>query len=251
MKKNYWFIASLAAASLVGCSGEKASENTEEPSETAMEESMPKESEWISLFDGQSFDGWHKYGGGEVGKAWKIENGEIYLDAANKDGWQTGDGGDIITDEEYENFHLKYEWKIAPNGNSGVIFLVHESDEYDYPWQTGPEMQVLDNEGHPDAEIISHRAGDLYDLIVSSEETVKPAGEWNMAEIIVDNAQLTLRLNDVTIVETTLWTPEWEALIADSKFKDMPGFGKYKKGKIALQDHGDLVYFRNIELKKL
>ena len=175
----------------------------------------------------------------------------FFLDAANKDGWQTGDGGDIVTDQEFENFHFQTEWKIAPNGNSGIIFLVNESEEYDYPWQTGPEMQVLDNDGHPDAKIISHRAGDLYDLIVSSEETVKPVGEWNLAEIIANDGELTLRLNGVDVVKTTMWTPEWETLIADSKFKDMPGFGKYKKGRIALQDHGDIVHFRNIRIKNL
>jgi len=81
--------------------------------------------EWTPLFDGKSFEGWSKYGGGAVGNAWKIENGELYLDAANKANWQKGDAGDIVTNEEFENFHFKYEWKIAPNGNSGVIFLVH------------------------------------------------------------------------------------------------------------------------------
>ncbi|MBM3169355.1 MAG: DUF1080 domain-containing protein [Bacteroidetes bacterium] len=221
-------------------------------------ESLPKngtadtdKEEWISLFDGKTFAGWKKYGGGAVGKAWKIENGELYLDASNKAGWQTGDGGDIVTVEEFENFHFKYEWKIAPNGNSGVIFLVHESPEYPYPWQTGPEMQVLDNAGHPDAKIISHRAGDLYDLIVSSQETVKPAGEWNQAEIRINKGKLDFFLNGVNIVSTQLFTPEWEALIAKSKFKSMPGFGKYKKGKISLQDHGDVVYYRNLMIKKL
>jgi hypothetical protein len=207
--------------------------------------------EWTPLFDGKTFAGWAKYGGGAVGKAWKIENGELYLDAANKAGWQTGDGGDIVTAEEYENFHFKYEWKIAPNGNSGVIFLVHESPEYSYPWQTGPEMQVLDNAGHPDAKIVSHRAGDLYDLIVSSKETVKPAGEWNQAEIRINKGKLDFFLNGVNIVSTQLFTPEWEALIAKSKFKSMPGFGKYKKGKISLQDHGDVVHYRNLMIKKL
>nr|WP_287936673.1 DUF1080 domain-containing protein [Algoriphagus sp.] len=236
-----------AAGLLMACSPPKTEETktTDTTTEAAVTE------EWISLFDGQTFNGWSKYGGGEVGKAWKIENGELYLDVANKDGWQTGDGGDIVTNEEFENFHFKYEWKIAPNGNSGVIFLVHESPEYQYPWQTGPEMQVLDNAGHPDAKIISHRAGDLYDLIVSSEETVKPAGEWNQAEIVINQGKLDFYLNGVNIVSTQLFTPEWEALIAKSKFKDMPGFGKYKKGKIALQDHGDVVHYRNLMIKRL
>ncbi len=246
MRKPYLAMA-LVAGILASCSGQKSEETVTE--EIAVIEAPAEE--WISLFDGETFSGWHKYGGGEVGKAWKIENGELFLDAANKDGWQAGDGGDIVTDEEYENFHLKYEWKISPNGNSGVIFFVNESPEYKYSWNTGPEMQVLDNKGHPDAKIISHRAGDLYDLIVSGEETVKDAGEWNHAEIIADNGKLDLVLNGTTVVSTTLWTSEWEALVAGSKFKDMPGFGKFKKGKIALQDHGDLVYFRNIVLKKL
>ncbi len=242
-KITIWAVAGL----LVACSAPKTEETASADSTAVV---APVE-EWISLFDGQTFNGWSKYGGGEVGKAWKIENGELYLDAANKAGWQTGDGGDIVTNEEFENFHFKYEWKIAPNGNSGVIFLVHESPEFQYPWQTGPEMQVLDNAGHPDAKIVSHRAGDLYDLIVSSEETVKPAGEWNQAEIIVNQGKLDFYLNGVNIVSTQLFTPELEALIAKSKFKDMPGFGKYKKGKIALQDHGDVVHYRNLMIKKL
>lgn len=247
MKKSY--LALLAAAGLMAaCSSPKTEEA--EIQDLVVAESAPVE-EWISLFDGQTLNGWSKYGGGEVGKAWKVENGELFLDATNKAGWQTGDGGDIVTNEEFENFHLKYEWKIAQNGNSGVMFFVHEAPEFEYPWNTGPEMQVLDNAGHPDAKIISHRAGDLYDLIVSSEETVKPYGEWNQAEIIANNGKLDLVLNGKIIVSTTMWTPEWEALVAKSKFKDMSGFGKYKKGKIALQDHGDLVHFRNILIKKL
>jgi hypothetical protein len=246
MTKNH-IVLWAAAGLLAACSGPK----TDEAATTDSLAIVAPVEEWIPLFDGQTFNGWSKYGGGEVGKAWKIENGELYLDAANKAGWQTGDGGDIVTNEEFENFHFKYEWKIAPNGNSGVIFLVHESPEYQYPWQTGPEMQVLDNAGHPDAKIISHRAGDLYDLIVSSQETVKPAGEWNQAEIIINQGKLDLVLNGVNIVSTQLFTPEWEALIAKSKFKDMPGFGKYKKGKISLQDHGDVVHYRNLMIKKL
>lgn len=246
MRKGYlamWAAAGLLAA----CSAPKKEEATSVDSVTV---AAPVE-EWIPLFDGQTLNGWSKYGGGEVGKAWKVENGELYLDAANKENWQDGDGGDIVTNEEFENFHFKCEWKISPNGNSGIIFLVHESPEFSNTYHTGPEMQVLDNNGHPDAKIISHRAGDLYDLIVSSEETVKPVGEWNQAEVIVNQGKLDLILNGTTVVSTTLWTPEWDALVAGSKFKDMPGFAKYKKGKIALQDHGDVVHYRNLTIKKL
>lgn len=249
MKYQKILLIALLPALFWACNAPKATEDAEQAK--AEETPTQSENEWISLFDGETLAGWHKYGGGEVGKAWKVSNGELFLDASNKDGWQTGDGGDIVTDQEFDNFHFQVEWKIAPNGNSGVIFFINETDDYEFCWQTGPEMQILDNEGHPDAKIISHRAGDLYDLIVSSEETVKPAGEWNLAEIIADKGNLTLRLNGVDVVKTTLWTPEWEALIAKSKFKDMEGFGKYKKGKIALQDHGDEVFFRNIRIKNL
>jgi len=238
-------------ALLIGAAIGMAFIEAPKPEKELIPTQIKAQGEWTPLFDGKSFEGCYKYGGGAVGKAWKIENGELYLDAANKANWQKGDAGDIVTNEEFENFHFKYEWKIAPNGNSGVIFLVHEAKEFPYPWQTGPEMQVLDNAGHPDAKIISHRAGDLYDLIVSSQETVKPVGEWNQAEIKINQGKLDFYLNGVNIVSTQLFTPEWEALIAKSKFKSMPGFGKYKKGKISLQDHGDLVYFRNLMIKKL
>ncbi|WP_226391004.1 3-keto-disaccharide hydrolase [Penaeicola halotolerans] len=242
MKKT--LLTALSLSVIVAC-GPKT--ETEEASATVETET----SEWISLFDGESFTGWTKYGGAPVGKAWQVQDGAIYLDATNKDDWQVADGGDIVTEEEFEDFHLKLEWKIAKNGNSGIMIYVHESEEYPYPWSTGPEMQVLDNDGHPDAKIETHRAGDLYDLIASSSEPVKPVGEWNLAEIVSQDGKLDFYLNGVNIVSTTMWTPEWEEMIAGSKFKDMPGFGTFKKGKIALQDHGDEVWYRNIELKKL
>lgn len=245
MKSNYILVAAFAVA-LASCSSEKAIETE---TEEVMATETPEE-EWTDLFADNDLSKWHKYNGGEAGNAWKIENGEVYLDVENIDR-EAGEGGDIVTNEEFENFHLKYDWKISQNGNSGVIFYVHEAPEYENTYNTGLEMQVLDNEGHPDAKIISHRAGDLYDLIVSSEETVKPYGEWNSAEIISNNGKLDLILNGTTVVSTTLWTPEWEALVADSKFKDMPNWGTFKKGRIALQDHSDLVHFKNVMIKKL
>ncbi len=205
-----------------------------------------KKEGWELLFDGTTTNGWHKYGNKPIGAAWKVADGNLFFDASLK-----AEGGDIVSDKEYDNFHLKYDWKISPNGNSGVIFYAQEDPKYRWPWQTGPEMQVLDNNGHPDAKIIKHRAGDLYDLIASSKETVKPAMEWNQAEIKCVNGKLDFYLNGENIVSTTLWDDNWKKMVAESKFKNSPDFGKYQKGRIGLQDHGDNVWFRNIKIRKL
>ncbi len=211
-----------------------------------------KKDGWELLFDGQSTKGWHKYGGAPVGAAWKVADGNLYLDTTSKKDWQIQDGGDIISDNSYDNFHLKLEWKIAKDGNSGVIFYIHEDTaKYQWPWMTGPEMQVLDNNGHPDAKIAKHRAGDLYDLISCSKETVKPAGEWNLAEIKCENGKLDFYLNGENVVSTTMWDDNWKKMIAASKFKAYPDFGTYKAGKIGLQDHGNMVSYRNVMIKKL
>lgn len=208
--------------------------------------------EWISLFDGESLDGWHTYGQESAGSAWKAEDGVLYLDVENREDWQAEGGGDILTEEEFEDFHLQLEWKISENGNSGIMFYVDEDPErYEYPWHTGPEMQILDTEGHPDGKIYKHRVGDLYDLVAASEDAAKPVGEWNEVEVISKDGQLDFYLNGVHIVSTELWNDHWQQLIEESKFKDMPDFGQLQKGKIALQDHGDPVWFRNIRIKRL
>ena len=207
---------------------------------------------WQLLFDGKTSQGWHKYGGGPVGAAWKIADGAIYLDTTVKENWQVKEGGDFLTDEEFENYHLKLEWKIAKDGNSGIMFYVHEdTTKYKFPWMTGPEMQVLDNDGHPDGKIPKHRAGDLYDLIKSSSEPVHGPGEWNQVEIISNKGALEFKLNGVTVVQTQLWDDTWKKLVAGSKFKEYPDFGTYTKGKICLQDHGNTVWYRNVKIKKL
>ena len=211
-----------------------------------------KSSGWQLLFDGKSTKGWHKYGNEPVGTAWKIKDGTLVLDTTEKENWQTKGGGDILTDEEFDNFHLQLDWKIAKGGNSGIIFYINEDKaKYEYPWNTGMEMQVLDNNGHADAKIIKHRAGDLYDLISSSKETVKSLDEWNHAEIKCVNGKLDLYLNGENVVSTILWDDNWKKLVAGSKFKTMTGFGTYKKGRIGLQDHGNEVQFRNIKIRKL
>ncbi len=236
----------VMAAVILSCNSAK---------ESMIENQLTREEKnigWKLLFDGKTTKGWHKYGGKPVGTAWKVKDGYLYLDTTVKENWQIKDGGDIVSEEEYDNFHLKLEWNIAKNGNSGIILYIHEDKaKYNWPWETGPEMQILDNNGHPDSKIIKHRAGDLYDLITSSPETVKPPGEWNLVEIKSLNGQLEFFLNGVKVVSTTMWDEGWKKMIAGSKFKNMPGFGTFKKGRIGLQDHGDEILFRNIKIKTL
>jgi hypothetical protein len=234
----------LMAATLLSCSTQNKS------TMQASENSQAAADGWISLFDGKTTTGWHTYGKTGIGKAWKVEDGTLHLDAAAKKEWQTAEGGDIVTDQEFEDFHLKLEWKIAPKGNSGVIFYTREDPAYPYMWHTGPEMQILDNDGHSDAKIHKHRAGDLYDLI-ESKQAVKPVGEWNLAEIVSKDGKLEFYLNGQQTLSTTMWDDNWRNMIANSKFKDMKAFGTIKKGKIGLQDHGDDVWFRNIMIKHL
>lgn len=203
---------------------------------------------WKLLFDGKTTTGWRNFNSNDIGAAWKVQDGALYLDNTVT---TQEDRGDIITHDEFENYELSLEWKIDSCGNSGIMFNVVEDPKYQAVWLTGPEMQVLDNACHPDAKIEKHRAGDLYDLIKCKRETVKPAGQWNHAKIISNKAKYEFWLNGTKVVQFTMHTPEWDALVAASKFKNMPDFGKAAKGHIALQDHGDKVWFRNIKLREI
>ena len=246
--KNILAVSIVSLAVLIACNNAVSkSGNTTIDTKPNAEDA----SGWINLFDGKTTTGWHSYGKANAGDAWKVADGTLYLDTTKKEGWQAS-GGDLVTADEFENFDLKLEWKIAANGNSGIIFYTHEdTSKYNYTFKTGPEMQVLDNDGHADGKIIKHRAGDLYDLISCSKETVKPVGEWNEAEIKSNNGKLDFYLNGTNIVSTTMWDDNWKKMVAGSKFKNMADFATYKKGHIALQDHGNMVWYRNIKIKKL
>ena len=221
-------------------------DNTETAAaESTATETASEESSWQSLFDGSTLNGWHNYLADTIGAGWTVEDGAITLDPTKEK------GGDILTDKTYENFELELEWKISECGNSGIFFNVNESPDFEKTYHTGPEMQVLDNTCHPDAKIETHRAGDLYDMIACSEETVLPAGQWNKVRLIVDHGKAEHWLNGKKVVTYEMFNDGWNEMIANSKFSEWEGFGQSRRGHIALQDHSDKVWFRNIRIREL
>ncbi len=242
------FLAISIIINLSGCNSADTNTTTATSDSTTL-----KKDSWKSLFDGKTTSGWHTYGKDSIGKAWRADDGVLHLDASKKDDWQTKDGGDIVTNDEFENFDLQMDWKISEGGNSGIMFYVNEDTaKYKYAWESGPEMQIADNEKNEDGKVYKSRAGDLYELFpTTSQQHVKPAGQWNHVEIIANKGKLDLYMNDAHVLDTTIHDSAWNETIAATKFKDFPGFGTYTKGKIALQDHGANVWFRNIRIKEL
>jgi len=207
---------------------------------------------WIALSGGDSIQGWHTYGRSTVGSAWGMDSGSIHLHPGVRNGYQTAGGGDLVTNDSFGNFQLQLEWKIGKKANSGIIFFVREDTAlYKETWNTGMEMQVCDKDSNEDAHSYKHEAGDLYDLVPSSTMSARAAGEWNTVEMTSDKGHLNLQLNGVNIIDITLWDGHWKQLIDSSKFRDMPGFGTFREGRIALQDHGEAVWYRNIRIRKL
>ncbi len=221
---------------------------------------------WSLLFDGASTKGWHRYNYlGEIGAKWHAQNGALVFDGRKRFRFifegrmvefgrtnKLEDGGmDIVTDKAFGNFELHLEWNISEGGNSGIFYTVLEDAEFDEAWKTSPEMQVLDNQTNKDALIVSHQAGDLYDLIPSSEKVVKPFGEWNKVRIVKNQGQVEHWLNDVKVVTYDMNSPEWTELIKKSKFARLTKFAMPGPGQIALQDHDCMVLFRNIKIKEL
>lgn len=212
---------------------------------------------WRLLFDGKSTAGWRGYHRDTFPAGrWVVADDAIHHLPGK--GGQSTDGGDIITTDQFDNFELSLEWKLAPGGNSGVKYLIDES----MPALTGSsnysgvgfEMQVLDDERHPDAKMGrdgNRTAGSLYDLIPARNKILKPVGEFNHARLIVRGAHVEHWLNDRKVVEYEIDSPEMKRLIAASKYKDVPRFGTIKRGHILLQDHGDAVWYRNIKIREL
>lgn len=201
---------------------------------------------WTDLFTGDpaqleaNFKGFQQ---DTVPAGWAVEDGAIAL-------VQSG-AGDLVTREEFESFDLALEWKISPRGNSGIMFHVSEDPQYEQTYFTGPEMQVLDNATFDGEVNMRYAAGANYDLQAPPADFSKPVGEWNRARIMAYQGKVRYWLNDQICCTFELDSPEWKALVGASKFASMPGFAVQGRGKIALQDHGNPVWYRNIKIRRL
>ena len=206
---------------------------------------IEKEDGWQLLFDGKTTNGWRGFNRESIGSGWTVEDGFLVAPGLGGD-----IGGDVIYEEEFENFDLKLEWKVTQGGNSGIFFHVLEGD-YPAVYATGPEYQIIDDIGFPQKLEDWQTSGANYAINPPENAKIKPAGEWNSSEIIVNGPHVVHYLNGIKVVEYDLWTKEWEELVKKSKWKNYPDYGKAKKGHIGLQDHGNKIYFRNIKIKVL
>jgi hypothetical protein len=195
---------------------------------------------WRPLFDGKTTNGWRGFRQDKMPDGWKVVDGALT---------RVGKAGDIITVDQFDDFELSLEWKIAPGGNSGVFYRVTEED--DAMWKTAPEMQVLDDAGYKEKLKPTQTSGSNYDLHAPSRSVARPAGSWNESRILVNGNHVEHWLNGVTIVEYELGSAEWERLVKASKFGVHPRYGRARSGHIGLQDHGDEVAFRNIKIRAL
>ena len=205
---------------------------------------------WQLLFDGVSTEGWRGYNQDAFPEAgWGVADGNLIVMAS--DGSEEGMGGDIVTEAEFSNFELVFEFLVTPVGNSGVFFRVQEHPELTL-WQVAPEYQVLDDSAYVamgEMDMHTHLTGDNYDLHSAVARPTRNIGEWNQGRILVDGNHVEHWLNGQKTVEYDLFSEEWEALVAASKFAPYPQYGRALTGRIGIQDHGHELRYRNIKIR--
>lgn len=231
MRLQYWF-ACVAACGLFAQAA-VAADGAPLNTLTAEEQSAG----WKLLFDGKSTEQFRNYKKDAVGPGWKIIDGALTREDKG--------AGDIITKEQYGAFELSLEFNISKGGNSGVMYHVRETENA--PWQTGPEIQIQDNvDGHD-----PQKCGWLYQFYQSEVDATKPAGEWNQLRIVISPAKCEHYMNGKKYFEYQIGSDDWNARLAKSKFAKFANFGKFDTGHICLQDHGNLVAYRNIKIRPL
>ncbi len=199
--------------------------------------------EWTDLFDGKSFTGWRGYKKTAMpDKGWRVEDGLLKKVKGER-------GGDIITEKKFENFELRWEWRIAQAGNNGVKYIVTEARANG----PGHEYQLIDDDGHPDGKVGGKRqTASFYDVLPPKKERkLNPPGEWNSSGILVNGPHVEHWLNGDKVLEYELGSDAVKAAVAASKFKNAKGFGERAAGHIMLTDHGDECWFRNLRIREL
>jgi hypothetical protein len=204
---------------------------------------------WKLLFDGKTTKGWRAFKNGVFpAEKWVVEDGTLKCAAGKK-------VTDIVTEEEFDSFEFSWDWRTSPKGNSGVKYLVDEAMSTRANDGIGFEYQVLDDDLHPDAKKGkdgNRTAGSLYDLIpAAKDKPLKPVGEWNSSRLVVNGNQVEHWLNGAKVVSYERGSAEMKTRIAESKYKDIKGFGEVQKGRLLLQDHDTEVYFRNMKIRPL
>ncbi len=245
--------AALAAILLAGCDGgtgaggdpanDAAPGGEAAAADGLQQDDTTMDTAWIVLFDGTDLDAWRGYRRDDVPAGWRIEDDVLAFAPS------AGDGGDLVTREEFDDFELVLEWKVSPGGNSGIFY--RGSEDADYMYETGAEMQVLDNGAHADGASPLTSAGSNYALYAAERDVTHPVGEWNEARILAHGAHVEHWLNGVKLLEYEQGGEDWRERVAASKFAAWPGYGTAMSGHLGLQDHGNPVWFRNIRVRRL
>ena len=250
MKKTTLLVLGMLI-SAVACKETPEAEEANLENEEVVMENEELGNEWIVLSDSDNLEDWKAYNSDAISDQWTINDGVITFKPS--DGERSG-SENLITKNQYKNFELALDWKISEGGNSGIMWGVQEGEELGEPYLTGPEIQLLDNELHPDAKNgpVRHAAA-LYDMVPPTEDVTKPVGEWNETLITINHEENlgTITLNGSKVTEFPLDGEKWQQLVENSKFADWEEFGKYDTGHIALQDHGNEVAFRNVRIRKI
>ena len=247
MYRKFIFLSLCVSVLTLSCQN-----NPKKDKEKSLEITEAQTNEWMSLSSSNSLSGWHIFQNESGEKSgWSVADGVFTFNSEEA----KGDGNkSLITDEKFRNFEITFEWKLSPNSNSGFMWGVSEEIQYEHPYMTGPEIQIIDAEIYgDDPKNQIHTTAALYDMIAPDRIMAKAAGEWNSYHITInyDKNQGTVVHNGEEINRFPLQGKEWDNMVKNSKFATMDGFGTYKEGHLCLQDHPGVISYKNIKIRRL